>query len=107
MSDEDVGHCVVLDPVEPGLRVDLAGEVPRQEAVGIESARGHQDEDPERRITEAEALGQRFAEVADEEIDLLDVAVDRRELGRQRGVTAGQVEERRSGRMWNARRKAL
>src|SRR4051812_32386400 len=42
-------HGVVLDPLHALRRVNLVREVGREEAVTVETARRHQDEDAERR----------------------------------------------------------
>ena len=87
MAEEDGGHGVVADPVHAGLAIDLRGVVGGKEAVAVEAARGHEDEDAEGGIGEAEALGRGFGEEADDEVDRVDVVgVDAADLLAPLGV---------------------
>src|SRR5919202_1956793 len=51
-------HRVVVDPVHAGLRVDLRGVVRGEEAIALQPAGGHQDEDAEGRIAKTKACWQ-------------------------------------------------
>src|SRR5205807_9744685 len=56
VAEQHGSHRVVLDPVDAFLRVHLGPVVTREEAVALEAPRGHQDEDAERGVAEAEPL---------------------------------------------------
>ena len=68
-------HRVVLDPIQPDLRVDLRRVVVGVEAIALQAARRHQDEDAERRVAEAEAFRQRLAHQPDQQIDRFEIVV--------------------------------
>ncbi len=73
MAGEDVDHGVGVDPVHADLGIDLGGVVVGEEAVAVEAARGHEDEDAEGGVGEAEALGRGLGEESDDEVDGVDV----------------------------------
>ena len=93
VAKQDAGHVVVRDPVEPFLRVNLGREVGGEEPVAVEPARGHQREDAEGGIAEAEPFREILGEDADAEIDQLNVVlVDAAQLLLP-GRIAGQLLE--------------
>src|SRR5918998_3363440 len=55
MAEEHVAHRVPLNPAESLRGVDVGVVVVGEEAIRPKPPRGHQDEDPERRVAEAEA----------------------------------------------------
>src|SRR5262245_66154246 len=79
-------HAVILHPCEARRRIDLRREVGGVEAVALEAARRHQDEDAERGVGESETRRRRLAMQADQEIDLLDRCVHSRELALPGGI---------------------
>src|SRR5262245_21234071 len=76
VAQEQRPHRVRLDPVDALGRVDLGPIVAREETVGLDPARRHQDEDPKGGVAEPEALGLRLGVHADHGVDLFRVAVD-------------------------------
>src|SRR3954454_3357213 len=76
VPQEDASHVVVGHPLEPGPGVVLLGVAVRDEPVALEPSAGHQDEDPEGGVAEAESLRRRLGVHAHLQVDLLDVAVD-------------------------------
>jgi hypothetical protein len=86
-------HVVRFDPVDPDLRVDLRPVVVGEEAVGFEAARGHQDEDAERRVAEPEPFRLRLRVEADHQIDALDIPVDPAQLLGRGGIAARHLLE--------------
>ena len=65
MSEENARHVVRVDPVEPELGIDPRRVVGGEEPVALQPPGGHQDEDPERGVAEAEARGRRLGEHPD------------------------------------------
>ena len=57
MAQDHAGHAVVGDPVHAERRIDLGPEIDGEEAVALQPARRHQDEDAEGRVGEAEPCG--------------------------------------------------
>jgi hypothetical protein len=93
VPEQHGSHRVFLDPVDPGLRVDLGAVVAREEPIALQAPRGHEDEDAEGGVAEAEAPRFRLGVHPDHVVDPLDVAVDLLELlGPLRVV--GQLAER-------------
>ena len=76
MAQDQAGHAIVGDPVDAERRIDLGPEIHGQEAVALQPPRGHQDEDAEGRIAEAEAGRRRLGHQPDDRIDLVDIAID-------------------------------
>ena len=76
VPQEQRPHRVVLDPVDPLLRVHLGPEVVREEAVRLEPPRRHEDEDSEGGVAEAEPFGLPLGIHPDHRVDLLRVLVD-------------------------------
>ena len=68
-------HRIVFNPVEAGLGVCLRVVVGREEAVTLKSTRGHQDEDAESGVAEAEARRRLFGVHPDHRIHAVDVVV--------------------------------
>src|SRR5687768_15883252 len=75
VADDDVAHGVPVDPVQSFGGVDLRGVVAGEEPVALQAAAGHQDEDPERGVTEPEARRRLLAEQPDLQVDVVDPAV--------------------------------
>jgi hypothetical protein len=75
VAQEDVLHLRAVDPLDPGLGVDLGPELGGEEAVALQPPRRHQDEHPERRVGEPEPGRERLRVHADLEVHLVDVVV--------------------------------
>ena len=79
MAQQDGGHVVLHYPIEAGLRVDFGIVIGREEAITIQAARGHEDEDAEGGIAETKPLWQTPALVlsvhADQQVNLVDIIV--------------------------------
>jgi hypothetical protein len=98
VAEQDVAEQTLLDPLDAFGDVDLGRVVVGEEAVGLQPARGHQDEDPERRVAEAEAGEELLPEHPHLRVDLVDVAAPgSRESNSQQRTERG-LAPRRAGR---------
>ena len=92
----------------PTWAVDLGGVVVAEEAVALQPARGHQDEDAEGRVAEAEALGRLgSANMPTIRSTRIDVAlVDASRSARPLRVV-GDLFEGRTGCRWSSSRNSV
>jgi hypothetical protein len=75
VATQNVAHGCILHPLEPFLGVHLSIPSSSDEAVALQASTGHQNEDPERSVTEAKTLRKRFAVRTDQGVDLVDVSI--------------------------------
>src|SRR5690348_18478374 len=76
VPQDDAGHPVLVDPIEPERRIDFRAIVDREEAIALQPPRRHEDEDTERGVAEAEAFRRRLRMQANHRVDVLDVFVE-------------------------------
>ena len=75
MSSQDIAHSSVLHPLKPFLGIHLSVPSPSNETIALQSPAGHQDENPESRVAETEALGHRLTVRSDQSVDFVDFTV--------------------------------
>ena len=80
MTQQHLAHAVFLNPGDAGRRVDFRRIVVGEEAIALDAPARHDDEDAKRRVGDGKARRLGLGERAGQEVDALDVAVDRREL---------------------------
>src|SRR5207237_6158348 len=61
------GHAIRVDPVEPFWCVDRGCVIGREEAVALQAARRHEQEDPQSRVAEPQTRRQRLSKQAHHE----------------------------------------
>src|SRR5688500_6508034 len=76
MAQDDTGHAVPVDPIDPERGIDFRPVVLGEEAVALQSARRHQYDDAKRRVAEAEAVRGCFGEEPDHRVDQVDFLID-------------------------------
>ena len=94
VASHDGGHRGVLDPPHPLGAVDLGPEVVGEERVRLQPPRGHEHEDPEGRLAEAEARQEGLGVQAHHQVHALHVAVEPGDPRGLRGVVAALAGER-------------
>src|SRR5437764_15285381 len=75
MTCQYARQAVTLDPLHTTRRVDLGRVVSGEEAVALEPARRHEDEDAKRRVAEAESSGLWRGVQTDGQVDPVNVPV--------------------------------
>jgi hypothetical protein len=75
VTTQDVAHGRVLHPLKTFLGIHLSVPSSSDEAVALKASTGHQNEDPESRVTEAKTLRKRFAMGTDQGVDLVDISI--------------------------------
>src|SRR5947208_3119644 len=79
MAQQDGGHVVLHYPIEAGLRVDFGIVIGREEAITIQAARRHEDEDTKGGVTETKSLWEtptfELGVHADDEVNRVDIVI--------------------------------
>src|ERR1044072_7496576 len=73
MPLQDSPHIVLLDPIKPGLRVNLLCVICGEEPVALQSSGRHQNEYAKGGLAEAESFGQVFRVKADHQVNAVYV----------------------------------